>query len=144
MGGAPDKKFPKPWARGPAAVVFAYDGFESDFSQINERSRSKIEATIKEQYVQFGPQNIHREKLNRNEGRHKIGGQEILVQAFKHYQARVYGVEGSCANRRAFFISAIDVAKKKDKADRQLLRRAAEGSLELAQCIPQAKIGRQS
>lgn len=134
-----DDKPPEPWANGDEAIVFVYDDFERDFGELKEKSRIKIETTLKNRYCKFGPKGLNSERWNRDEGRHKVGHRDLLVQAVKDHQARVYGVEGNCEGKRAFFVSAVEI-KKKDKANPATLKRAAEGAVELASRIPGATV----
>lgn len=77
-----------------------------------------------EMYAEDGPQFLDKTKL-RNEGRFSIGdraGTVVAVLAFKAWQLRLYGgvVQGN-----HFVATEIDTSKKTDKADQQLLKRAA-------------------
>lgn len=88
------------------------------------KDRAKIYACMSEMYCTMEDvSQIPTGKLNRNENRH--GPKNRLVQAFKSYQCRVYGVEGSIQGKRAFFASCA-IIKKDNKADRDTLKRAAE------------------
>jgi len=119
--------------------VYVYDGFQDDFDMVEKKSRANIEATIREQYCLFGRVSSN-ERWNNNEGRYTVKNKNLLVQAVKHFQTRVYGVEGSVDGKRAFFVSAIEPAKKKDKADRGALKRAANSAHQLAESISKAKV----
>lgn len=136
---SPKRKENVPWHDGEEACVFLTLKAEKDFRRLNMRAQAAIEATIIEQYCEFGPQDIPREKLNRNEGRHSVDGNQILVQVFKKYQARLYGVEGSLNGKRAFFATHA-LTKKKDGADVKELRKAAVLAVEFADSIVGAKV----
>lgn len=60
--------------------------------------------------------------FNYNEGRSK--GHNLLIQAFKAFKIRLYGFERHLADRRTFIIVEFDPAKKQDKADPNILKRA--------------------
>jgi len=62
----------------------------------------------------------------KSEGRFLTGnreGRKVTVWAVKAYQSRLYGCrDGQC---RRFILTAFDLGKKKNKADRSLLSEAA-------------------
>ncbi|MEM6413540.1 MAG: hypothetical protein AAF720_02665 [Pseudomonadota bacterium] len=127
------------YASGSEALAFAYLEFEADLEAASAKDAAKIDALLKQEYCEFGRVR-NSEKWNADEHRHKVGHAEYRVQAAKAYQCRVYGVEGSYNGSRAFFISAVEPKKKKDKADRKLLKTAAERAVELVAKIKGAKI----
>ena len=62
----------------------------------------------------------------RSEGRYHTGGthsKEVQIFAFKSRQVRIYG--GRVPNTRQFICSEIEIAKKRDSANQDKLRRAA-------------------
>lgn len=61
------------------------------------------------------------EMFNANEGRSSGG---ILIQAFKGFKIRLYGFVRQVQRVKTFLIIEIDPAKKQDKADPKVLKRA--------------------
>lgn len=61
------------------------------------------------------------EMFNANEGRSPGG---ILLQAFKGFKIRLYGFRRKISSLETFIIVEIDPAKKQDKADSKVLKRA--------------------
>jgi len=59
--------------------------------------------------------------FNGNEGRSPGG---ILLQTFKGFKIRLYGFARTVSSKRTFLIVDIDPAKKQDKADQNILKRA--------------------
>lgn len=62
------------------------------------------------------------EMFNANEGR--TSKRNVLLQAFKAFKVRLYGFSTSVGGRRTFLIMDADPAKKQDKADPRILKRA--------------------
>jgi hypothetical protein len=60
--------------------------------------------------------------FNGNEGR--TPRHDILLQAFKTFKVRLYGFSSSIGDRRTFVIVDADPAKKQDRADPKILKRA--------------------
>jgi len=62
-------------------------------------------------------------------GRFKAtGGNEVLIHEFKAHQHRVYGVVKSWRGRRGFLATAYDPAKRNNKADRNIIKRAVDAA----------------
>ncbi len=62
------------------------------------------------------------EMFNRNEGRSPR--RNIMLQAFKAFKVRLYGFSLIVNEKRTFIIVDADPAKKQDKADPKILKRA--------------------
>jgi hypothetical protein len=60
--------------------------------------------------------------FNANEGR--TPRHEVLLQAFKTFKVRLYGFSSAVGGRRTFVIVDADPAKKQDRADPKILKRA--------------------
>lgn len=56
------------------------------------------------------------------------GGNEPMICEFKAYQFRLYGVVREYQGKRSFLGTACDPAKKNNKADQAILRRAADAA----------------
>lgn len=67
--------------------------------------------------------------FNYNEGRSKQ--KNLLIQAFKAFKIRFYGFERHLSDRRTFIIIDYDPAKKQDKADPNILKRAKTSADEI-------------
>ena len=139
MAKASDRDVTKPWRTGEACDVYWNSSYEKVFisKKTDMKSAAKVQATLETMYCHQGPDDMPggNERLNRNEGRHMVDGKKLMVWAFKHYQLRVYGVEGSVSGKRAFFASVVEPKKKKDGADRDQLKRAAELAAALASSV---------
>lgn len=123
---------------GLNASVWVHKRCLKEMKDISSKDLAKIRATMEEMYCTMEePGDISKERFNRSEGRH--GPKDTLVQAFKAYQGRVYGVEGSIDGKRAFFAS-VAVVKKDNKADPDDLARAVDRVLETVDTIPGAKV----
>ncbi|MCR9129439.1 MAG: hypothetical protein NXI12_07955 [Alphaproteobacteria bacterium] len=136
MAKAINRDVSKPWCVGATCDVYWNESYENEFRsrRVEPKSAAKLQAVLTRMYCEHGPENIPggSERLNRNEGRYLVGGKRLLVWAFKDFQLRVYGVEGSVHGKRAFFASEVEPRKKKDGADQAQLKRAAERAVELA------------
>lgn len=75
------------------------------------------------------------QQFNGNEGRAKRGSANILLGAFKRFKIRLYGFSHNLSGRRTFIIIDLDPAKKQDKADPKVLKRAKERALDLVEKI---------
>lgn len=143
MPGSKSRDPLKPWCVGEACDVYWNETYEKTFLKSgNPKDAAKIEATLKSMYAEGGAENVPggTERLNTNEGRYSVEGKKVRVWAFKSFQLRVYGVEGSVNGKRAFFATEVDPAKKKPKADPGALQRAAIRSVELNSKIKGGKI----
>ena len=85
---------------------------------INDQKQGRFEAIMKRwcDGVPLTPQ-----MFNGNEGRSSDG---ILIQAFKGFKIRLYGFVRQVRSVKTFLIVDIDPAKKQDKADPKVLKRA--------------------
>lgn len=61
------------------------------------------------------------EMFNGSEGR---SPDNLMLKVFKTHKVRLYGYETSYLGRRTFIIVERDLAKKQNKADQELLKRA--------------------
>lgn len=65
---------------------------------------------------------LTKEMFNGNEGRSPT--HNVMLQAFKAFKIRLYGFVTTINEMRSFIIVDIDPAKKQDKADPNILKRA--------------------
>ena len=122
---APTESYAEEWSRrfvGHNAEVWIHKKCLKEMAHFRPKDRAKIEATMEKMYCAMEQlDQIPKERLNRNEGRH--GKANLMVQAFKSFQARVYGVQGSYNGTRTFF-ATVAAVKKTDKADPVVLTQA--------------------
>jgi hypothetical protein len=85
---------------------------------INDQKRGRFEA-IMNRWCEEVP--LTPEMFNGNEGRSSDG---ILIQAFKGFKIRLYGFVRQVRSVKSFLIVELDPAKKQDKADPKVLKRA--------------------
>jgi hypothetical protein len=123
-----------PWASGPGAHVFVYDGFEDDLRRASEKDQAKLKALLRDHFCEFGAVKSP-DKWNADEGTHSIGTRKIRLQAAKGHQCRVYGVVGSWNGKKAFFVAGVDPKKKQNKANPQVLKRSAEMAVRMIEEI---------
>jgi hypothetical protein len=85
---------------------------------VNDQKQGRFEAIMRRwcEGVSLTP-----EMFNANEGRSSGG---ILVQAFKGFKIRLYGFVRQVQRVRTFLIVEVDLAKKQNKADPKVLKRA--------------------
>jgi hypothetical protein len=76
-------------------------------------------------------QRLTSEQFNGNEGRAKRGSLNVMLSAFKRFKIRLYGFAGAIGGLRTFVVVAVDPAKKQDRADPKVLKRARERALDL-------------
>ncbi|WP_208634152.1 hypothetical protein [Rhizorhabdus wittichii] len=65
---------------------------------------------------------LTQEMFNGNEGRSPVCN--VMLQAFKAFKIRIYGFVINIDNIRSFIVIDMDLAKKQDKADQGILKRA--------------------
>lgn len=144
MAKANKRDVSEPWRVGATCDVYWNESYEKDFRsrKVEPKSAAKLQAVLTRMYCEHGPESIPggSERLNRNEGRHSVGGKRLLVWAFKDFQLRVYGVEGSVQGKRAFFASEVEPRKKVHGADQAQLKRAAERAQALAESVEGASL----
>lgn len=83
---------------------------------------------------------LTQEQFNGNEGRAQRGDLNVMVQAFKAFKVRLYGFVTEVGDRRSFLITALDPAKKQNKADPRILSRAQGRCLDLLEKKKSAKL----
>ena len=88
------------------------------YREIADQKRARFEAVMR-RWCDGVP--LTAEMFNANEGRSNGG---ILLQAFKAFKIRLYGFERRISQVRTFLIVEMDTAKKQDKADQKILKRA--------------------
>lgn len=124
-------------ASGDYADVWLFGEARDDFVALRSRND---ETSIREavqigryfsRFAQVGPQGFS-DKMFKSLGRFKDGkGNERQIWEFKSYQFRIYGIIGEFRGKRSFVGTASDPSKKKNKADQQKLKLAAQRSAEV-------------
>lgn len=88
------------------------------YRQLADQKRARFEAIMR-RWCEGIP--LTPEMFNLNEGRSSAG---TLIQAFKGFKIRLYGFVRQVSSVKTFIIVEIDPAKKQDKADPKVLKRA--------------------
>lgn len=113
-------------ASGDACNIVALPDVNAAIERLDDQRRRRLRF-IMEKATEFGPRNMPPDQF-KSEGRFPIGdrqGTQVMVFAFKVWQFRVYAAEKHIGGKRTFVCTEVDVAKKKDRADRALLGKAA-------------------
>jgi hypothetical protein len=92
------------------------------WSALDDRAQGRLSAVMKRWCDD--PSQLTAEMFNGNEGR--APRHNVMMQAFKNNAAKVrlYGFSLSVANKKTFIIVDADTAKKQDKANPDILKRA--------------------
>ncbi len=113
---------------GPTACVAIAASLQDDLAEIDERKMARL-TRIMELWTEG--QQLTAEQFNGNEGRAKRGDRNIMLQAFKTHKVRLFGIVMSLDSLRTFLIVDLDPAKKQNKADPKILKRAQNRALDL-------------
>lgn len=102
----------------------------------SQKQRAELEAIVR-RYASGGPSELPRSKFNGNEGwfPSAAASPKIMLQAFKPWQLRAYGFCRTFNGRPTFFITAIDPAKKQDRADPRILKAAGDEAVQLDRAL---------
>lgn len=108
-------------------------------SLIDIRIAARLEALFTK-YSNEGPQSLPKQQF-RFEMHHNRGSSQVRVEAFKAQHVRMYGFCSQCDKRPTFFVTASDLAKKQDKADKETLVMAGDLALDIDRFLksPNAK-----
>lgn len=113
------------FAEGRYAPVSLIARVAKQFAKAEARDRARIQNIMK-MFSADGNSKLTKEQF-RWEGRFHVGdkkGSHVQIGAFKSRQVRIYG--GYVEAIRKFVCSEIDLKKKRNKADQDKLRRAAQ------------------
>lgn len=119
-----------PLAGTSLGCVVIQEDLKADFDALPEATRARF-VRIMELWTERMA--LTQEQFNGNEGRAQKGDINVLVQAFKAFKIRLYGFPTEVGDRRSFLIVAIDPAKKQNKADPKILKRAKDRAIELTE-----------
>lgn len=120
---------------GPNASIWMQKKCLADFRALPARDQAKIEATMKDMYRTLENPSISKKKFNLDEGRHD----GLQVRAFKEFQSRVYGVQGSIRAKKTFFATNC-ATKKKNKADQNDLVKASRIAKSAVEHVADARV----
>lgn len=109
-------------ARHGATIVAIWMHIEEAYDAIDDKAQGRF-LRLMEQWCE-GRLPLTPKMLNTNEGRSRR--HETLLQAFKGFKVRLYGFVCTIKGSKFFIIVDIDPAKKQDKADPTILKRAKE------------------
>lgn len=115
-------------ASTPKSCVAIEKSLTKELKEIDDRKLARL-LRIAELWCQG--QQLTAEQFNGNEGRARRGDLNVMLQAFKTHKVRLFGIVMRFAGRRTFFIVDLDPAKKQNKADPAILKRAQGRALDL-------------
>jgi hypothetical protein len=101
-----------------AAQVCIWRSTRDGYDELEDRIKGRLERVMT---LWCDNQRLTPEMFNANEGR---SPKNNLLQAFKTFKCRLYGFVRTVKGTKTFIIVDIDPAKKKDKADPGILKRA--------------------
>lgn len=90
-----------------------------DYDALDDQKKGRLHAIMR---LWCEGRSVTPQMFNGNEGR--TNGHNVLLQAFKTFRVRLYGFGGDVGGKRTFVIVDSDPAKKQDKADPKILKRA--------------------
>ena len=114
-----ESKFGRRLAHTPKGCVVLHSCVGQLFDALDEAVRARF-VRIMELWCDDKP--LTDKMINRNEGR--TSRRNEMCQAFKAFKVRLYGFVGQENGKKTFVICDFDGAKKQDKADKQILKRA--------------------
>jgi len=113
---------------GPKGAVKLTTDVADAFEGVDARGRARILRTMS-YFCDIGSTKLQKE-VYRFEERINVGSgnrrKRIPIYAFKGSQVRIYGSVRSINKKRTFVGTEIDASKKQNKANRALLKKAAE------------------
>jgi hypothetical protein len=86
-----------------------------------------------ERFCQLGPRGLNEEKFRFEDSFSDGAGGQVSVFTFKPFKWRLYGGILTVAGKRAFVGVRVDPDKKQDKANQELLKKAAADIAALAE-----------
>ncbi len=113
---------------GKTARVAIDGALESDLAEIDERKMARLTRIME---LWTAGHQLTAEQFNGNEGRAKRGDLNVMMMAFKTHKVRLFGLVMRLDEMRTFLIVALDPAKKQNKADPKILKRAYERALDV-------------
>lgn len=105
-----------------ARVIITSDTVKP-FTSLDERTQARLVRVIQ---LWCKGMNLTPEQFNPNEGRCQKGNINRLLQAFKTHGVRLYGFTRRLLGKKTFIILDADPAKKQNRADQGILKRAKD------------------
>jgi len=118
------------------ARVVIDESVERQLAEIDERKMARL---VRIMELWTTGHTLTDVQFNGNEGRAKRGGLNVMLQAFKTHKVRIFGIVMRLDGLRTFLIVAVDPAKKQDKADSKILKRAYERALDITHAAGELK-----
>lgn len=119
------------------SIAFTAKDWKAFENTVQPKGRSQIEVVMKT-WCKVGPKDLPRKKF-RFETHIKKGGDSVRVEAFKGWQTRYYGVAIDVGGKIVFLVTASDLSKKRDSANRELLKTAGHKAIDLMNELPKGK-----
>lgn len=101
--------------------------------ELNEVDERKLARLMRIMELWCAGHQLTSEQYNGNEGRAKRGDLNVMLHAFKTHKVRLFGIVMRVSPKRVFFIVDLDPAKKQNKADPKILKRAYGRALDLTE-----------
>lgn len=101
--------------------------------ELKEIDEKKLARLLRIMELWCGGQQLTAEQYNGNEGRARRGDLNVMLQAFKTHKVRLFGIVMRIDRKRTFLIVDLDPAKKQNKADPNILKRAYGRALDLTE-----------
>lgn len=114
--------------KGQTACVAILAELQDEIAEIDERKMARL-TRIMELWTEG--QQLTAEQFNGNEGRARRGDVNVMLQAFKTHKIRLFGIVMRVDALRTFLIVDFDPAKKQNRADPKILKRAQGRALDL-------------
>ena len=114
-------------ATGPFCLVAMLTKVAKTFESLDADKRAALLETMSI-YANEGSRNIPKTQFT-FEARLSTGGhnaKQVAICAFKAWKVRLYGADVRVEQKPAFMCSEIDVAKKQNKGDQDMMARAAK------------------
>ena len=121
---------------GKTARVAIDESLVEELTDVDERKMARL-TRIMELWTE-GHQ-LTAEQFNGNEGRAKRGNLNVMLQAFKTHKIRLFGIVERVDGLKTFLIVGLDPAKKQNKADPKILKRAHERALDITKAVGDLK-----
>ncbi|PXA98494.1 hypothetical protein DMC47_08320 [Nostoc sp. 3335mG] len=99
--------------------VAIWRGMREEFDALDDKKQGRFRRIMQ---LWCSNQRLTPEMFNANEGRSPQDN--LLLQAFKAFKVRLYGFVRPVQGCRTFIVIDADTAKKQDRADQGILRRA--------------------
>ena len=117
-------------------IAFEDQLWEVFSEDIEPTARAKLQATM-QAYCDRGPMLLPKTRF-RFEGHFEKRGKKVRTEAFKTRHVRIYGsaasikeIKGSGNEIPTFLVTAMDVAKKSDKPNPEIVKSAGKKAFEL-------------